>query len=148
MGEQAVQLLRTIQNKNQLAGSLRRLAQAHRHQAQVGPAHHHALESLDLNSEVGDLRGTAASITVLSTLLAPQAQWPLIAQLLGATDALLTKAQAHLLPADQIEYDHIREICVQQLGDQFITEHALGNSRMLQNLAAPCDVGWIKQLVI
>ncbi len=147
-GEQAVQLLRTSQNKNQLAGSLRRLAQAHRHQTHVGPARHYALESLELNCEVGDPRGTAASIIVPSTLLAPQAQWLLIAQLLGAADALLIQAQAHFLPTDQVEYEQIRERCEQQLGAEFFTAHALGNVQMTEKSSAPCDVSWIKQRLV
>ncbi len=147
VGEQAVQLLRTTQNKNQLAGSLRRLAQAHSHQGHVGPARHYALESLDLNSEVGDRRGTAASMIVLATLLAHQAQWPLIGQLLGAADALLAQSQAHLLPADQVEYEQIHTACLQYLGESFPAAHAAGRARVTQRPLAPCDVDWIKQLL-
>lgn len=146
VGEQAVQLLRTTQNKNQLAGSLRRLAQAHSHQAQVAPALRYALESLDLNCEVGDRRGIAASIVVLSTLLAPQAQWSSIAQLLDAADALLTQANASLLPADQVEYDQIQSLCRKELGDQFIVAQERGRTQLEQSKEALCDFRWIKQL--
>lgn len=148
VGEQIVQLLRTVQNKNQLAGALRRLALTH---AQLG--HHtlairYALESLDLNREVGDLRGTAASIVALSTLLQPQAQWAAIAQLLGAADALLARAQAFLLPADQIEDDRIRTRCQQQLGNAFATEHERGRARLAHPQALATELAWVRPLFL
>lgn len=144
VGEQIVQLLRTAQNKNQLAGALRRLALTHAHLGHRTLAIRYALESLDLNSEVGDLRGTAASLVALSTLLQPQAQWSAIAQLLGAADALLAKAHASLLPADQIEDDRIRTRCQQQLGDSFRTEHEAGRARLAHAQPLSTELAWIR----
>lgn len=148
VGEQIVQLLRMTQNKNQLAGALRRLALTHAHLGHRTLAVRYGLESLDLNSEVGDLRGTAASIVALSTLLQAQAQWVAIAHLLGAADALLISAQASLLPADQIEDERIRARCRQQVGAAFAAAHELGRARLAQPQALATELGWIKQLFL
>ncbi|MEZ4736581.1 MAG: helix-turn-helix domain-containing protein [Caldilineaceae bacterium] len=148
LGEQAVQLLRVTQDKNQLAGALRRLAQAHLYQGQFTSARHYALESLALNNEVHDRRGTAASTVVLSSVLEPQAQWSAIAQMLGAADALLTQAQASLLPGDQVEYARIRAICLAELGAEFAPAHERGRTQLSRQQDAPYDLDWIKQLFV
>lgn len=148
VGEEIVQLLRTVQNKNQLAGGLRRLALTHAQLGHYTLAIRYALESLDLNSEVGDLRGIAASIVALSTLLQPQAQWGAIAHLLGAADALLARAQASLLPADQIEDDRIRTRCQQQLGDAFAAAHELGRKRLAHPQALANELAWVRPLFL
>lgn len=145
LGEQAVQLLRATQDKNQLAGALRRLAQTHVYQGQFASARHYALESFVLNNEVNDRRGTAASTVVLASVLRPQAQWPAMAQMLGAADALLTQAQASLLPGDQIEYDRIRTLCLAELGAEFASAHEHGRLQMSRQQDPPYDLSWITQ---
>lgn len=127
-----------------MAGALRRLAQAYIYQGQFALARHHAVESLALNNEVHDQRGTAASIVVLSTLLAPQEEWSALAQMLGAADALLAQAQTSLLPAEQIDYARIRQRCINQF-EGFATAHELGRTRMAPNQTPPYDLNWIRQ---
>jgi predicted ATPase/DNA-binding XRE family transcriptional regulator len=145
MGEEAVDLLRRSQDKNQLAGSLRRLAQAHLQQAHWPAARHAALESLMLNCEVGDHRGTAASIVVIAALLVVDEQWSTIAYLLGAADALLDQVQASLLPADRTAYEELQQR-VKTNDTGFATAHAEGYARMIHE-TIPCDLGWIRDLL-
>lgn len=144
LGEQAVGMLRLIEDKNQLAGSLRRLAQARIQQGELGAAQHDALESLLLNSEVGDRRGTAASIVMLALLLATTNCWEGVAQLLGAADALLTQAQSSLLPADQEVYTAIREQAMAHAA-VFSAAYATGRGQMAQQTAMPYNLAWIQE---
>ncbi len=142
LGQEAVALLRQIEDRNQLAGSLRRLAQARIYQGQWPAARQDALESLQLNCEVRDLRGTAASIVVLATLLEREMAWPIIAQLLGAADALLTQAHASLLPADRAAYQEIRQRASAKSND-FNAAYEAGYHRIAQQ-TIPCDLEWIQ----
>jgi predicted ATPase/DNA-binding XRE family transcriptional regulator len=146
LGEEAVDLLRKIEDRNQLAGALRRLAQARIYQGDWGAARQNALESLALNCEVRDQRGTAASIVVLATLLERDAQWPLIAQLLGAADALLTQVHASLLPADRATYQEIHRQTSAKFAD-FATAHEAGYTRIAEAVI-PCDLGWVQQFFV
>lgn len=142
LGEEAVQVLRLIEDKNQLAGSLRRLAQARIQQGELIAARQDALESLALNNEVGDQRGTAASLVMLAKLLAAAARWPAIAQILGAADALLAQAQASLLPADQVVYSELRRQASAQLPD-FSTPYTVGRTQMAQQATMPYNLAWL-----
>lgn len=144
LGEQAVQRLRLLEDKNQLAGSLRRLAQAHMQQAHWNEAQQDALESLALNHEVGDQRGSAASIVLLATLPAKRGEWATVAQLLGAADYLLTRAQSTLLPADQLVYAELWQQTTTHLSDFRILYEA-GRTRFAQESSD--QLAWIQELV-
>ncbi len=146
LGEQAVQVLRISQDKNQLAGSLRRLAQARIQQGQWEDARHEALESLALNNEVGDQRGTAASIVILTKLLAATEQWSAVAQLLGAANHLLSRAQASLLPADQLVYDEMWQRATAQLPD-FHTMYQAGHAWIAPQPTPPYDLSLVQQFM-
>jgi len=146
LGEQAVQMLRTIADKNQLAGSLRRLAQAELHQGQFAAARRNALESLLLNNEVGDPRGVAASTVMLATILAADAAWPAVAQLLGAAATLLAQAQATLLPADQLVHDETWGRLT-TAWPTFQSHFDAGRQALADMRTPPYDLGWMQVLV-
>lgn len=142
LGEQAVGMLRLIEDKNQLAGSLRRLAQARIQQGELHAAQQDALESLLLNNEVGDRRGTAASMVMLALLLTTANRWADVAQLLGAADALLAQAQSSLLPADQEVYMAIRQQAVVHAA-VFQPAYTTGRNQMAQQTTMPYNLAWI-----
>ncbi|MEZ4867186.1 MAG: helix-turn-helix domain-containing protein [Caldilineaceae bacterium] len=146
LGEQAVQMLRRVEDKNQLAGALRRLAQARIQQGQWEKARHEALESLALNNEVRDQRGTAASIVMLTTLVAAREEWPAVAQLLGAATYLLARTQASLLPADQLVYEELRQHALSRLPN-FHALYEAGQVRMAQEQNPPYHLDWVYRLL-
>lgn len=145
LGEQAVQTLRLIEDKNQLAGSLRRLAQARIQLGKWEDARYEALESLALNNEVKDQRGTAASLVVVAKLLSATQQWAAVAQLLGAANHLLSQAQSSLLPADQLIYDELRQQLTSNTLD-FPVMVEVGRARMAQESYPPYGLSWVEQL--
>ncbi|MFN8444730.1 MAG: helix-turn-helix domain-containing protein [Caldilineaceae bacterium] len=145
LGEQAVQTLRLIEDKNQLAGSLRRLAQARIQLGKWEDARAEALESLALNNEVKDQRGTAASMVVVAKLLSATQTWAAVAQLLGAANYLLSQAQSSLLPADQLVYDELRQqLSANEPDFQKMLE--AGRARMVQEAYPPYQLNWVEEL--
>ena len=138
-------MLRLIEDKNQLAGALRRLAQVRIQQGQWAAAQQEARESLTLNNELGDQRGTAASLVMVAALPAAQDAWAAVAQLLGAATHLLTQAQASLLPADQLVYNDLRQRATAHL-PTFAASYEAGRARMAQQASAPYDLSWIDPL--
>ncbi|MEZ4614612.1 MAG: hypothetical protein R2867_03730 [Caldilineaceae bacterium] len=146
LGEQAVQILRMIEDKNQLAGALRRLAQTRSHQGEWRAAYRDAMESLALNNEVRDQRGTAASLVLVAHLLFSAQKWPATVQLLGAVDALLKQAQASLLPADQAIYDAIRQQIASHHSD-FATFYEAGQLQITQQQTMPFNLAWVSHLL-
>ncbi len=101
--EEGAQLLREAGDKNQLAYAVRRMAYLALRAGDFRRALDLAMESLNLNEEMGDLRGIAASLATMGCIAFDRGQSERGARLHGAAAALVESMGGRLIPNDQID---------------------------------------------
>ncbi len=103
--EEAVGVLREPGDINFLAYAIRRLGQLLWHQGNYEAAFTLCKESMNLNQQVGDPRGTIACLAGLAAIAAAQGRFERAAKLMAAVDTQLATIGIRLLFIDQIEYE-------------------------------------------
>ena len=102
--EEAVGVLREPGDINFLAYAIRRLGQLLWHEGDNEAAFTLCKESLNLNQQVGDPRGTIACLAGLAAIAAAQGRFERAAKLMAAVDTQLASIGIRLLFIDQLEY--------------------------------------------
>jgi predicted ATPase/DNA-binding SARP family transcriptional activator len=103
--EEVVTILRKIGEKNFLAYSVRRLALLAWREKDYRKATALCKESLDLNRELGDLRGVLACIAGFTDIAVSQRKVERAAQIMAAVESQLVSMGMQLLPLDKMEYE-------------------------------------------
>lgn len=101
----AARILREAGDVNFLAYSLRRLAQLDWQLGSYQKANALCGESLRLNQEVGDPRGTIASLAGFAAIAVARAEYERAAKLMAAVETQLASIGIRLLYVDKMEYD-------------------------------------------
>jgi predicted ATPase/DNA-binding SARP family transcriptional activator len=113
--KQGIQALRELEDRNFLAYAVRRLAQLDWNCGEYEKAASLCRESLTINLDLGDVRGTIASLSAYAAVATAQGKFTRAAQLFGAVDALLGDRNIRLAHMDRRERDRNLSI----LRDQF-----------------------------
>ena len=104
--EESARTLREVQDKYTLALAVRRLGQLALYEGDYETADNLCKESLNLNMEVEDRRGTLACLSAIAGITLACGQTKSAAQLFGAVQALRDTMNLRLLKIDHIEFEH------------------------------------------
>jgi tetratricopeptide (TPR) repeat protein len=135
--ERCVNDLREIRDRNFLAYAVRRLGQLEWREGSHDQARLLCEESLSINRELGDERGTVASLAACAGLATAQGKFGPAAQLLGAVHALLEAKRIRLVHMDRLEYDRNVSIVRKELSPvSFDKAWGKGGGMSLENTVA------------
>ena len=113
--EESVAVLRAPGDINFLAYSIRRLGQLAWREGYFSKAVALCTESLALNQEVGDPRGTIACLAGFAAIAVAQGKWGRSAKLMAAVEVQLSLIGIQLLYMDKFEYERNRAVLHTQL---------------------------------
>jgi hypothetical protein len=117
---ESAETLKRLGNTSVLPYPLRRLGyEAHRlgDWAQAIPLY---AESMNLNFEVGDRQGVAASLVGLAAIAGDRGDWSGTGRMLGAAEAMLQSIQTQLLPFDRKQREKLLGLVhTQSVGTDF-----------------------------
>lgn len=102
--EESIVELGPVKDKNFLAYSIRRLGQLASDRGELEQATEMCKESLRLNVEVRDRRGSIACLAAIAGILSIQGRFGEAAELSGSVHALLDTYGVRLLPIDEIRF--------------------------------------------
>jgi hypothetical protein len=111
-----------IRDVNFLAYLIRRLGQLAWRDGDSEKAIALCVESLNLNKEVGDTRGTVACLAGFAAIAVVQSRFERAAKLMAAVETLLSTIGIRLLYLDKIEYDRNLHLLHEKLDEKTLTK--------------------------
>jgi predicted ATPase/DNA-binding SARP family transcriptional activator len=144
-------LYKDLQVVNQSAYPLRRLAYYALADGNAAQAAAQCLESLQINCQIKDPIGIAASVGGLAAVALEQRNKIRAARLFGAVEAILSGIVAPLLPADRLEYERNVTALRAQLGEaDFAAAWDAGRAMTIEQAIAYAregsDVGFVASI--
>jgi predicted ATPase/class 3 adenylate cyclase len=136
--EQGSTHLRKAGDLNMLAWTCRRLGHVTLRSNKYQQAFALFAESLNLNLQIGDMRGAAACLAAIGSISLRQGNASVAGRLYGASDALLESVSEQLMPIDVAELEPYVRAAREQMGEEAYTHAFLDGRAMNMDQAVAC----------